>query len=395
MTVEADVIVVGSGPAGCAAACHLARSGVDVALLDRASFPREKVCGDALSPEALEALRELGMDGALDRAHLVDGSYVFAPDGHSMVTRCDHPGALLPRKDLDAMLLQQARGAGARFFPGRAFARLVRRPDRMIVRTGDEEGFCGRCVVLATGSNAAALKAAGVLRGTGGPSALGVRAYFENVDCPQDKIVHSFDRFLLPGYGWIFPFGNGLANVGVAAHRRWQGRFRLRRKFERFTCDSPAARRFLGRARQVSPAGTGPLRLDLRGAALLADRLLVVGDAAGAGAPANGEGTAPALVTGRLAARTIRRALRRGDLSPGALRPYGRAVRRAYEGRYSRARWFRRLLVFPTTMNLVTRWGATDPRLADRLAWVLTGKLTPLSLPWRRILRPRAATSPQ
>ena len=357
-----------------------------MALVDGASFPRDKVCGDALSPESVAELRGLGINDALERAHFVDGSYAFAPDGNWMVTRCAERGALLPRRHLDVLLVEQARAMGARFLPGRRFTGLDRTQDALIVRTDRGDGVRGRCAVLATGCNAAALKAADVLRGSGAPSAFGMRAYFEGVDCRPDKIVHAFDGFLLPDFGWIFPLGGGRANVGVAAHCRPGGRLRLREKFERFTQDSPSARRFLRGARQVSPAGTAPLRLGLTGADLVADRLLVVGDAAGAGTPSNGEGIAPALVTGRLAAQTIRDALQRENLSRHGLRAYGVAVRRAYGLRYRRAHWIRRLLACPTVVNLIARWGEADPALADRLAWVLTGKHSACTLPWRELI---------
>ncbi len=368
-----DVIVVGAGPAGCSAAYHLAKGGARVALLDRAEFPRGKVCGDALSPYSLALLDRMGLEGIREDACRITGSLVVAPNGRRMTTYTAEPGATLRRRELDRRLLDRAQAAGAEFLPGREFIGLSRRRAAVAVQTADGEEALGRCVVLATGCNAAALKAAGLLGVPAGPSALGCRAYFEGVRCPDEKIVHSFDRYLLPGFGWIFPMGGGRANVGVAVHLQAVGKLSLRQKFDRFVRDSLVSGDALRDAARVSPVRCAPLRTGLRGARLVAERLLAVGDAAGAATPSNGEGIRGALETGRLAALTIGRALDEGDLSARGLGSYAAAVRRTCGRRFRQARWARRALRWPASVNALVACGGGDEVLADRLSWMLTG----------------------
>ncbi len=384
----AEVVVIGAGPAGCSAAYFLARQGVDVVLLDRADFPRDKVCGEALSPRSLAVLRQMGLAGLCERAHPVTGGLIIAPNGRSMVSEAEAPGVMLRRRELDAALLERAREAGARFVPRRPFVRLTRRPDALVVGTGPGESFPARAAVLATGSNAAALKAAGVLRPPAAASSFAARAYFEGATGPPDKIIHSLDRFLSPGYGWIFPMGDGTVNVGVALHRCTARRLDLRGSFEWFLRDSMAARRFLGAARQVSPMGCGALRSGLRGSRLAAERLLMVGDAAGAAIPSNGEGISGALATGRMAAEALLGALGTRDLSAAALGAYARGVRARYGRRMKRAGWIRRMLACPAAVNWLVACGREDGLAADRLCDVIEGtRSARLLLSPRRLLR--------
>jgi geranylgeranyl reductase family protein len=369
----AEVIVVGAGPAGCCAAYHLGRAGVDVLLMDRCTFPREKVCGDALSPTALVTIGEMGLGELAGGAERVSGTYVFAPSGQHTVTYTERPGAVVERRRLDLALLEHARSAGARFLAPRRLKGIRVSGPGVHVETDDGARVAGRAVVLATGANAGALSAAGVLR-RAAPAAFGRRAYFEGVDCRPDRIAHCFERFLLPGYGWIFPMGSGRANVGVAGHVVAGRRLDLARRFERFVRASAASRRFLRGARQVSPALTAPLRMGLRGSLLVSGSVLAVGDAGGAAYPLNGEGITSALATGRLAADTLLAALRTGELSSRSLGAYPRRVRQLYGRQFAQADWVKRMMGSPLLINAFVRLTQGDEVFADEMAWTLTGQ---------------------
>lgn len=375
--MRADVVVIGAGPAGCAAAWTLARAGVDVALLDRSELPRDKVCGDALSPECLRILEDMGLAAAAEGALPIEGSIVRAPDGAAMSTLAERPGATLRRRDLDAELTRRVQRAGARLFPGRTLTDFRLRQDGIEVGCAGGEVFAGQCAVLATGANAAALRTAGALGRPAGPAAYACRAYFRGGRLPENLILHSFDPFLLPGFAWVFPLPGGLFNVGVAAHVLPDQRLDLKRRFRRFIDDSPAARRYLAGARRVSELEWAPVRMSLRGARLVGERLLVAGDAAGGANPCNGEGITTALATGRLAGRSVLDGLRVGDLSRRRLAGYERAVRAEYGERFRRAEWVRRWLRWPAALNRLVAAGRGDRRLADALCWTLTG-LRPL-----------------
>ncbi len=378
--MDADVIVMGAGPAGCSAAYYLARRGAAVRLLERGGPGREKTCGDALSPEAMSLLRQMGLAEFCAAVHRIDGSLVFAPNGDCMETFTPEPGAMVERRYLDPALQEQALGAGARLETGAAFRRLCRSEGRVHVETAGGGTFAARYAVLATGCNAAALRGAGLLDGRVGPGAFGRRAYFEGVECPERLIVHSFDPYLLPGYGWVFPLDGGRANVGVAAHCDGAGRLDLKGRFERFVADSFISEKMLARARQASPARTAPLRTGLRGSRGAAHRVLAVGDAVGAAVPSNGEGIPGALITGRLAAEAVLEGLRTGADPARVARAYRRALRRTFGRRMRRARWARRALGHPGFLNRFVRCGRRDRLLADRMCWVLAGVRSPVQL---------------
>jgi len=378
--MDADVIVIGAGPAGCSAAYHLARGGARVRLLEREGFPREKTCGDALSPEAMSLLRDMGLSEFCSELHEIDGSLVLSPNGDCMETYTPDPGAMVERARLDAALLEHAVAAGAQLEADRRFVGLESSDARATVRTASGRAFTGRYAVLATGCNAAALKAADMLDGPAGPSALGRRAYFEGVECPEQLIVHSFDRFLLPGYGWVFPLGGGRANVGVAAHRSGAFPLDLKDRFDRFIEDSLVSRDMLAGARQVSPARTAPLRTGFRGSRAASGGVLAVGEAAGAAVPSNGEGISSALLTGRLAAETVLEALATGPSPRSVARTYRRLLSRHFARRMRRARWARKAMGSPWFLNWFVRCARRDRLLADRMCWVLAGVRSPVAL---------------
>ncbi len=377
--IDAAVIVIGAGPAGSAAACWLARSGTHVIMVDRAKFPRSKVCGDALSPQSLRLLRELGIGKLCDRMHAIDGSIVIAPSGKSMETFTAEPGAMLPREELDAALLALARAAGTDFRERAACVGLRQAGTHVRCVLRDGTVLRTRFACLATGANGATLSMAGM--GAVPADGFGRRAYFERVEGLDSKIVHAFLDPLLPGYGWVFPMGGGRANVGVAVHAGF-GPLRLRERFDWFVTESAAARPYLAGARMAAPPLTGAVRTGLARGCLTRGRLLAVGDAAAAACPANGEGIPYALQTARMAADSILEAMDAGrDALAGKL--HARKVCGALAAQFSRAEKVRRLLRYPAVMNRIVRGARGDKVFAHRLASALVGRNHPL-----RVLTP-------
>ncbi|MCD6415895.1 MAG: geranylgeranyl reductase family protein [Planctomycetes bacterium] len=376
----ADVVIIGAGPAGTTAAFYLAKGGADVVLLDRAEFPRDKVCGDALSPHALDLLRRMGVPGPDSDLHMINGAILFAPDGRRVRTFTAEPGAVIPRRRLDQMLLERAIGAGVRFHPQERFTGLKAARGGVQVRTGPTHSWTGRCAILATGCSGGPLRAVGVLRGGARVHTFARRAYFDGVSCPPDRIVYSFDQSLLPRYGWIFPMGGGRANVGVAGEYETGAQLRIGERFQWFITRSLAARRFLQDAHQATPARTAALRTGLRGVRLAAERMLVVGEAAAAVRASTGEGIPIAVETGRLAAETLLEALRDDDLTRFRLASYGRAVRERFDAELRRGEFVSRMLRSPRLANEYFRLMEGDQELADRLAWVMVGTKGPREL---------------
>jgi geranylgeranyl reductase family protein len=321
-----DVVVVGAGPAGSAAAQLLARAGRDVVLVDGQAFPRDKVCGDGLIPDAHRALARLGvLDAVMAEARSSRTLSCIAPRGG----RIDVPGdlAVLPRKRLDDILCRAAVAAGARMFAPVRFVAPVRSGDpatgRVVgarLRQGDStREIRAPWVVLATGAQPQALLAAGMCeRRT--PSGIALRGYVRNpaLSARITSLEVVWHKRLSPGYGWIFPCGDDVFNIGVgiAQSHRESGNGRhamqdvnLREVFAAFKAlYAPAGELVDGGTWQGDPGHElkgAPLRCSLEGARLESPGLLVAGEAAGSTYAFTGEGIGKAMETGIHAAEAI------------------------------------------------------------------------------------------
>lgn len=301
-----DAVIVGAGPAGAMAALHLARRGRRVAVVDRHGFPRDKVCGDGLIPDALRCLERAGLRERVSaNGYAADTVSVYSP----RQIRADVPGQFvtLKREALDAMVLAEAVRRGAVF--QRMHVRAVAADERGVTVSGGGVAVRGRVAVLATGADVSLL---GSLRMLHRSKASGVagRCYVRSPE-PLAELLVSFDKSVLPGYGWIFPLGNGEYNVGVGAFIRGaRKQANVRGMFERFTRRFPVARRLLARAESVSPLKGARLRCGLRGAAVHdGGRVVAVGESIGTTFPFTGEGIGKAMETAEIAAQLIHEAL--------------------------------------------------------------------------------------
>lgn len=315
-----DVLVIGAGPAGSACATALAREGRHVVLVDQHVFPRDKVCGDGLIPDAHRAFARLGVaaevNAAAQPAHHVA---CIGPRGG----RVDVPGrlAVLPRRQLDDILRRGAERAGARFFaPWRFEAPLAADDGRAggaRLRSGvQHHEIRARWTVLATGAVPQALIAAGLCeRRT--PSGIALRGYVHNeaLRGRLQALEVVWHKRLRKGYGWIFPCPGGVFNIGVGlahSHARRDGGERatmadvnLREMFAAFGEVYAPARELLAGGRWVGELKGAPLRCSLEGATLARPGLLVTGEAAGSTYAFTGEGIGKAMETGLLAAEAI------------------------------------------------------------------------------------------
>jgi geranylgeranyl reductase family protein len=310
------VLIIGAGPAGAACARVLAQAGVDVWLVDQHPQGRDKICGDGLIPDAHQALARLGLlDEVMRRAQPVRHVACIGPRGG----RIDVPGSLavLPRRELDALLLQAAQDAGARFRVAR-FEAPLEQGGRVVgarLKCGDAVvEVQARWVVLATGAVPKALTAAGMCeRHT--PSGIALRGY---VKAPQmvGKITSLevvWDKAVRPGYGWIFPAPDGCFNIGVGvtdSHKSLDGKgqkkdVNLRAIFDAFVAKYPPATELMRVGELVGDLKGAPLRCTLTGARWSRPGLIVTGEAAGSTYSFTGEGIGKAMETGMLAADAI------------------------------------------------------------------------------------------
>jgi geranylgeranyl reductase family protein len=383
-----QVLVVGAGPAGSAAATVLARAGVDVLLVDQRSFPREKVCGDGLIPDAHAALARLGvLDEVMAVAQRAGHVACISPRG----LRIDVPGrlAVLPRRELDDIVCRNAVRTGARMFaPVQFEAPLTDTAGRVcgakLSHGKESRELHADWVVLATGAVPQALLAAGMCeRQT--PTGVALRAYVQN-DTMVGRITELevvWHRKLRPGYGWIFPCRDGVFNIGagvVDSHGRAADGHgvmqdvNLKRVFETF-CESYApARELVASGRMLGGLKGAPLRCTLEGAKYSRPGLLVTGEAAGSTYSFTGEGIGKALETGMLSAEALVRQRAHGDAE----------VRRHYEAGllalkprfelYDRAN---RVNAHPWLVDLLIWRAQKSERLLGRMSGVLNETSNP------------------
>jgi geranylgeranyl reductase family protein len=312
------VLVVGAGPAGSACAQQLALAGFKVVLADQHEFPRDKVCGDGLIPDAHTAFGRMGVyQQVMQAAQRATHVACIGPRGG----RVDVPGrvAVLPRAELDDILRRAAVSAGARWMaPARFEAPLFdgQRVYGARLKCGDEmHEVRANWVVLATGAVPQALIAADMCeRRT--PSGVAMRGYVRNPAMVGriTALEVLWHKNLSKGYGWIFPCPNGIFNVGVGLSHSHaasgDGReamvdVNLHKMFDRFCETYPPAAELVKGGEKLGPLKGAPLRCSLEGARFSRPGLLVTGEAAGATYAFTGEGIGKALETGILAAETI------------------------------------------------------------------------------------------
>ena len=381
-----DVLVVGAGPAGSAAAQWLARFGRDVVLVDQHAFPRDKVCGDGLIADALRALDRLGVkDAVLAEARRSPTLGCIGPRGG----RIDVPGSLavLPRQRLDEIVCRAAVAAGARMFAPARFVAPLREGGRIVgaaLRHADgvREVRAG-WLVLATGAQPQATLAAGLCERRA-PSGIALRGYVRNAAMTEriKSLEVVWHPRLAPGYGWVFPCGGDVFNIGVGVtpddSRRGgrPGRARplnLREAFAAFQSLHAPAGELVRHGQWLGPAGEAlkgaPLRFSLEGATLAAPGVLVCGEAAGSTYALSGEGIGKAMETALHAAEAIL-AAGPGDADASVGADY-RARIAALKPRFELYAQAQRAVAHPWLVDLLVWSAQRSPRRLQRLAGVL------------------------
>lgn len=386
--LEADVIVVGAGPGGSAAAYYLAQAGVDVAILDKATFPRDKICGDGLTPAAVSELALMGIDTsgwARNRGlHVIGGGnslYFEWPDQKTL----PNYGMARARLELDADLLARAQGAGARLYEdhqvyaaihnnlGRIVGVKARRGAGLRQRGGQkpsEVEVRAKLVVDASGVAARLSTSLGLEKNPRRPLGVAARTYFHSPRADEDWMESHLELWdgeeLLPGYGWIFPLGNGVINVGLGSVSSTAKASSLPYKqvFSRWIKTLPEQWE-LNSETQMGPLKSAALPMSFNRKPHYSCGLALVGDAGGMVSPFNGEGIAPAMKAGRYLAQAATQALSRTDVTSfdRAMTAYPEELRLDYGGYYSLGRIFVRLIENPKIMRICTNYGLPRRRL--------------------------------
>jgi geranylgeranyl reductase family protein len=384
VSVRYDVAVIGAGPGGAAAAHWLARNGASVLLLDKADFPRDKTCGDGLSPRAWRALDELGLlTDLLRRGHRTGCLHIAAPRGHAVTAAIPGRGArpsqalVVPRLALDDLVRRRALASGATFESPVRVTAIEQERDGVRVcgeRGGRAVAYGARLAVVATGAAQGLLEQ--LQLPTSRPTMVAARAYYEGIDGLPDRLAFHFDGVPLPGYGWAFPLSPTAANVGAGVlMRRLIPRRRpvtARAAFDRFVAH-PRTARLLGGARRVGPVQGFPLRAAFDRSPTYGERMLLVGEAAGLVNPLSGEGIDYALESGQLAAAFIAERLADDDLSRAALAGYDRLLRARYQRLFVFCRRVTDLALNPVVLDPLVALARRRPDLKDLLVNIVLG----------------------
>ena len=362
--MQADVLVVGAGPAGSAAATVLARGGAHVVLADKATFPREKICGDGLLPDALAVLEELGVRARVETVARCVPTFTMR-SASGLVIRFDLGSLVAPRRTVDAILRECAQGAGAELLSQAELANVRGDGDAIasarFATPGGEIEVAARAFVLATGATAWPRALFG-LRAEGARPAAALRGYARVAGLPDNELLIALLGELSRGYAWAFPGPDQVWNVGCGVFAGSRQALSLRATLERFLTGCGGE--------WISPPRGAPLLTSFPKIGCVRGNVLAVGDAAGLTRPFSGEGIGPALASGVLAARAL---LAEGG-EPAAVR-YRRALVERFARDFRAWRFGESFLRAPCLVDLIIRRALELPGAQRRCAAVLGGTL--------------------
>jgi geranylgeranyl reductase family protein len=403
---DCDVLVVGGGPAGSAAAYWLATSGVDVLVVEKKHYPRAKTCGDGLTPRSVHQLEEMGIGDELAPHHRYLGLRANAYGRTVTMSWPEHPelpgyGYVITRADLDGIVSARAEKAGATVWQGvEALGPLptTQSPGALSERVRDQVPAAGgalvkdlarsrttevraKYVIVADGSLSRFGRALGTSRQRDWPQGMALRGYYRSPRHAESYIdsfldIRDSNGKVVPGYGWIFPLGDGRVNVGVgllSTKGRWKN-VNTSKLMDAFVAQAPASWCLSPETSLGAPTG-GRLPMGLAVGPRVGPDWIAAGDAAGMINPFNGEGIAYGYETGRLAAAAVADALAAGDA--GLLAAYEESLQNIYGLYYRVARAFIGVLSRPGLMRLFVNTGMYSQSAMEWLLRLMGNFLRP------------------
>ena len=376
-----SVLVIGGGPAGSAAAYWLARDGHDVTLVEKKEYPRDKTCGDGLTPRAILQLQDMGFDFDVPQFHTITGLRSYAGDDLMLElpwpehSRFPNWGGVMRRRDLDAQVATLAAKQGVTILEKTEATPLIEDgflDGVTLGHNGSSVTVKPRITVIADGSMNRFGRELGTERRRDYPMGLAARGYYSSPRSTDPFLESQLDLrdssgATLPGYGWVFPLGDGTVNVGVGlltTFKRWK-HVNTTHMMADYAATAPAYWELSEESKLTNPVG-GKLTMSFSKGPLVGSNWITIGDAAGAINPWNGEGISYAYETGRIAAEHVGEALGTEDL--GLLRRYPQHLEDEYGLYYKTARVFVKLIGHPSVMRTLAHTGLRNKTLME---WTL------------------------
>ncbi|MFN3910363.1 MAG: NAD(P)/FAD-dependent oxidoreductase [Candidatus Anstonellaceae archaeon] len=400
MANEFDVIVVGAGPGGSTTASYLAKGGKKVLLVDKAKFPRDKTCGDALSGKTLKVLKELELIEKVKTLPHADikgvifsspaGNVVEIPFLKSDQNRKDGTGYCIRRYYTDNMFFEAAKSFGAKTLEQTQVQGIIFDDKRAIgiraldLVTKEQKEFYAKVVVGADGVNSIVAKEVLGEDANLEPehSCDALRVYYKGIKNLTDNIEIHFFKSIQPGYFWIFPVGDGVANVGIGlVSSELQKRMKKTKKTlvhllnESITSEKIIKDRFL-EAKALGPITGWRLPFGSKKRKIAGDGWVLVGDAASLVDPFSGEGVGNATTSGRFAAKTILKAFEMNDFSYSILQDYEKKVWDELGAELNTSYQMQKLGRFQFLLDRVIYKAKTDQRVRDLIANSLASEET-------------------
>lgn len=385
-----DVLIVGAGPAGSALAYFLASNNISVQLVDKAEFPRDKTCGDGLSPRALHVLQKMGLfESIKNTGSKIRHIAFFSPNGNQItipIPVCKNLpdfSIVLPRYTFDDMLRVHAIAAGANFVSQVNVLDVIRDGDVITgVRANTPNGpveFRARLTILATGAAYSLLERANLLKHTPDFSRA-ARAYYEGVDGLSDMIEFHYDSVPLPGYGWVFPTSSTSANIGAGYYlppKTKPTKSSPRQVMDEFIVN-PRITQMLANAQAISPIKGYLLRFDFPQSQIAFPGLCLVGEACGLVNPLTGEGIDYALESAELAAKILMQAIRQNESPYQTMQKYFAHFHKRFLVIYKSLIHVQNLYMHRWMMNRYVSAAKRNDDLAFLLANIGLGNVDPL-----------------
>ncbi len=383
----ADILIIGAGPAGAAAAVVLGRAGVPCTLVDKAQFPRDKVCGDAISGKVVSTLNRI--DPAIMERFRGESAQVgswgvsfVAPNGKALRVPFrqsydagvdEAPGFISKRLDFDDFLLQEAlRYPTVDFQPDTEIRQATFSAGRWSVSASNGTMYQPRLLLVANGAQSILPRQLAGLQKENGHYCAGIRTYWQGVTGMEaDNFIElHFIKDFLPGYLWIFPLPNGMANVGVGmrSDKVAARKVNLKQEMLRIIQETPAFRERFQHAEMVDgPKGYG-LPLGSRKRRISGDGFMLLGDAASLIDPFTGEGIGNAIISGKVAAETVISLLPSEAYSADRLLPYDQEVYRKLWRELLLSYRMQQLVNYPWLFNLVVNKALRNKTLQETIS---------------------------